>query len=118
MRFNKIEDVYKVFDELIEKWDLNENGEKDEQSMVNNCCLNTVSVYQHLKYRGYTNKCEMVTGSYMDGNPAKLLHYWNKIKIKNQWEICDISQYYNKHYNPQYKVSHEPVYYEGEGGIL
>ena len=75
MRFNKIEDVYKVFDELVEKWDLNENGEKDGSSIANNYLLNTVSAHYNLKHRGYTNKCEMVTGSFLvDSHPEKLLH--------------------------------------------
>ena len=116
MRFNKIEDVYKVFDEFIKNWDLNENGEKDSQSITNNCHKNTVAVYHHLKYRGYSNKCEIVTGSYTVNDSKKLLHSWNKIKIKQKWVICDITNYYNRHYNQQYS-NPTPIYYEGEGGF-
>jgi hypothetical protein len=109
-RLNNINEIKTLMDTLINLWDFNEKGEKDELSVLNNCISNTIGFYYNFTHN-YTNKIMNVCGCISTNNPndIKLGHYWTKIKIKREWYIIDMTAYY-------LKMSY--TYHEDEGGVF
>ena len=90
----QLEEFKSYFNMLIEKWDVNEKGEKDELSVRNNCLLNTICLYRQLKANKFSNRFKLCYGCYyLDNFP--MAHIWIEMLINNNWEILDITQYYN-----------------------
>src|SRR5689334_14188633 len=60
-----------------------------------NCLSNTIALYHNLKHNSLSNKLKLAYGSFRsDKSSLWLYHYWLKIKIKDKWEILDITAYY------------------------
>src|SRR5690349_8795170 len=94
-RVNKISELNSYLDKLIKNWNFNENGEIDAEGIMGNCLSNTVALYYISKCNSLPNKLKMVYGSFRsDKRSPWLYHYWLKIKIKEKWEILDITAYY------------------------